>query len=391
MIRAHVYRLYPTAAQAERLGQWVGAVRLAYNLALEQRRQFWRPGRRFDFVTQGREVTALRAAVDWMQDVPREPLDQAIRDLDGAFRSWWAGRTAAPTFRQRGRNDSLRFPSPDAFRIERRSRRAGILHLPKMGAVRLRHDAAVNGEIRQATVSRRAGRWFVAVLCSTPDPVAQACGEPVGIDRGITTFAALSTGEMIGPLNAGRRRTKALARAQRRLARKTRGSQNYKKQRNRVARLHMRVADARKDFLHKASTKIANSHGIVVLEDLKIGNMTRSASGRGVRQKAGLNRSILDQGWGQFKTLLAYKLEERGGQLITVNPAYTSQTCSACGVIDADSRRQKVFACRSCGHMADADHNASLNILAAGLAVTACGGERSLRPRRSRNLKEYSA
>jgi putative transposase len=161
----------------------------------------------------------------------------------------------------------------------------------------------------------------------------------------------------------------SLRRAQRKLARKKRGSNNRKKQARRVARLHQRVSAARKDFLHKASTAIANKHGVAVLEKLEVRNMARSAAGtvekpgRNVRAKAGLNRAILDQGWGMFRTFLAYKLADLGGALIEVPPAFTSQTCSACGVVDAASRDGQRFCCRSCGHVAHADTNAAINIL----------------------------
>lgn len=372
--RAFQYRLYPTAAQGARLSEWVGAVRFIYNLALEQRRTYWRPGRRFNFVTQGREITDLRGEVEWLADAPRAPLDQALRDLDEAYRNWWGGRARAPTPRKLGPNDSMRFPEPENFTVRRTSRRWGVLKVPKLGNVAIRLDRDHVGRVCSMTVSRRAGQWFAAIQCEVETDKPASAGAPVGIDRGVSVFAALSTGELIAPANVGRRAGKALARAQRSMARRVKGSNNRRRARLRVARLHQRVANARKDFLHKITTTIAKNHGVVVIEALKVQNMTRSAAGtvespgRNVRQKAGLNRSILDQGWGQFRTLLAYKLEERGCRLIEVNPAYTSQTCSACGVIDADSRRDQRFACRACGHEAHADTNASLNILRRGTA-----------------------
>jgi putative transposase len=204
------------------------------------------------------------------------------------------------------------------------------------------------------------------------DPVPSVL-PAVGVDRGVAVFAALSDGTMIAPVNAGARAAKALRRAQRTLARKKRGSNNRRKQVLRVAKLHARVARARKDFLHKASTAIAKTHGVIVLEKLAVRSMVRSAAGtvakpgRRVRQKAGLNRSILDQGWGMFRTMLAYKLAERGGRLIEVPAAYTSQTCAECGLIDAGSRvSQARFVCTGCGHKAHADTNAARNILQRG-------------------------
>jgi putative transposase len=186
----------------------------------------------------------------------------------------------------------------------------------------------------------------------------------------VAVFAAFSDGTNIAPVNHGKKALRSLARAQRKLARKTKGSNNRRKQVRRVARIQLRVANARKDFLHKASTTIAKNHGVVVLEKLAVRNMVRSAKGtaeapgRMVRQKAGLNRAILDQGWGMFRTMLGWKLSARGGRLVEVPAAYTSQTCAACAVVDARSRLDQArFVCIGCGHEANADTNAASVIL----------------------------
>jgi putative transposase len=190
---------------------------------------------------------------------------------------------------------------------------------------------------------------------------------------GIAVFASLSDGTSIKSAHYGKKAMKALKKAQRSLSRKKKGSNNRKKAVKKVQKLHLKVKNARKDFIEKASTTIANNHGVVYMEDLKLKNMTKTAKGtkakpgRRVRQKSGLNRSILDQGWGMFRMMLERKLSERGGMLVLVNPAYTSQTCSVCGVIDAKSRvTQARFFCTGCGHEANADTNASLNILRRG-------------------------
>lgn len=371
-LRGHLCRLYPTAEQAARLGQWMGAVRCVYNLALEQRETFGRPGRPIGWVAQCRELKDLRAEFEWLRDVPANPLHQALRDLEQAYVNWRRGGARRPTFRRKGGRAGLRFPVTDGVRVTPAGR-LGKVRLHRIGEIRVRLSRPLVGELRSLTVTERAGRWYVSALCAeeTEEPVA-ARGSAVGIDRGITVFAALSSGELIGGPHVGRRAGASLARAQRNLARKVKGSSNRRKARLRVARLQLRVSDARKDFLHKTSTAIAKSHGVVLLEDLKVRNMTASARGtveapgRNVRQKAGLNRAILDQGWGLFRTMLAYKLEERGGFLLTVNPRDTSRTCSECGVVDADSREGVRFSCRSCGHDAHADTNAAINILRRG-------------------------
>jgi putative transposase len=387
--KAHVYRLYPTPEQAETLGVWIGAVRATYNVALEQRRDWWRPGRRFNFVSQCRELTALRAEVDWVRDVPRHSLAAALKDLDRAYQNWWSGRAHAPTPRKRGQHDAMRFPNPDRFEFRRISRRVGEVKLPKLGWVRLRWDRSVPGEVKTVTVTRRADIWTVAAQYEQEVSAPPSSTLPaIGIDRGVTVFAALSDGTLIAPANCGKKAMRSLARAQRKLARKKKGSNNRRKQVRRIARIHMRVANARKDFLHKASTTIAQSHGAVVLEELEVRRMVRSAKGtaekpgQNVRQKAGLTRSILDQGWGTFRTLLAYKLAERGGRLIEVPARNTSRTCAACGVVDGASRNGTRFRCVACGHEAHADTNAAIEILKRGwgTALLPVEGNRIERP-----------
>ncbi len=384
--KAQTFRLYPTPEQASALGRWVGAVRATYNVALSQRRDFYRPGRSFNFASQCREVTALRAEFDWLRDVPVHPLQQAVKDLQRAYETWWKAlaawkalppeakaktpRPGPPSPRERGLNDSMRFPDPATFDLRRLSRRLGEVKLPKLGWVRLRWDRAIPGTVKSLTVARRGGVWTVAAQYEreVPDPAPSAL-PAVGIDRGVAVFAALSHGEPIPPVNAGKNALRALARAQRKLARKKRGSNNRRKQVRLVAKLHARVANTRKDMVHKASTFVANTHGTVVLEALEVRNMVRSAKGtaaapgRNVRAKAGLNRSILDQGWGMFRTMLAWKLRERGGRLIEVPAHNTSRTCAECGVVDAASRSGARFRCTACGHAALADINAARNIL----------------------------
>jgi putative transposase len=364
--KAHVYRLYPTPEQGAVLGQWVGAVRCTYNLALEQRRTFWKPGRRFNFASQCREVTALRAEFEWLRAVPVHPLQQAIKDLDRAYQNWWAGRAKAPTTRKRGLDDAMRFPDPTQFEVRRLSRNWGEVKLPKMGWVRLHWDRSIPDEVKNITLARRAGIWTVAAQYEreVADP-APSTLPTVGIDRGVNVFAALSDGTMIPPLNAGKSALRTLARAQRKLARKQKGSKKRQKAKMRVARIQAKIARTRKDYLHKVSTDIAKNHGGVVLEKLNIRNMVRSARGtaqkpgRRVRAKAGLNRSILDQGWGMFGQFLGWKLSERGGAVGEVVAKNSSRECFVCGLVDERNRKGIRFLCVGCGNKDHADTNAS--------------------------------
>lgn len=369
--KANTYRLNPTPKQAQQMAQIAGSCRFVYNLALEQRSEWYRPGRKFNYASQCREVTVLRAEVDWLKAAPVHALQQALKDLDRAYQNWWSGRARAPTPRKKGLNDTFRFPDPGSIRIERTGTSSGRIKLPKLGWVSLRGWYAIPGEVCNATVSRRAGQWHVSVQWQREvvEPVASVLPS-VGINRGIATFAALSDGTNVAPVNHGKKALRALRKAQRTLSRKKRGSSNRRKAIRRVAKIQMRVANARKDFLHKTTTTIAKNHGTVVLEALKVRSMSASAKGtatepgRKVRQKAGLNRAILDQGWGMFSRFLAYKLADRGGRLIEVPAAYTSQTCAECGLVDAVSRQDQFrFVCTDCGHAANADTNAAINIL----------------------------
>jgi len=373
--KANTYRLYPTPEQAQQMAQIAGSCRYVFNLALEQRRDWYRPGRKFNFASQCREVTMLRAEVDWLKAAPVHTLQQALKNLDRAYQNWWAGRADYPTPRKKGLNDSFRFPDPVSIKVERTGKSSGRVKLPKLGWIKLRGWYAIPGDVCNATVSHRAGQWHVAIQWQREavEPMPSIL-PAVGIDRGVAVFAALSNGTNIAPVNHGKKALRALRKAQRSLSRKKRGSSNRRKAIRRVAKIQMRVANARKDFLHKRTTTITKNHGMVALEALKVRNMSASAKGtvaepgKMVRQKAGLNRAILDQGWGGLRIMLAYKLAERGGSLIEVSAAYTSQTCAECGVVDAQSRQgQARFVCTGCGHEANADTNAAIVILKRGL------------------------
>lgn len=259
--------------------------------------------------------------------------------------------------------------------------------LPKIGWVRYRKSRKIEGTPKQVTVSL-AGKWFVSIQTEreVPEPV-HPLHNAVGIDMGIARFATLSDGSSIRPLHSFRKYEKKLAVLQRKMAKREKFSANWRKLKARIQRLHRKIANVRNDFLHKATTSISKNHAVVVMEDLKVRNMSRSASGtleapgKNVSAKAGLNKSILDQGWFEFRRQLAYKMAWLGGTLLIVPPQYTSQTCSRCGCVDKRNRpTQAKFKCTACGFECNADHNAALNILAAGQAVTACGAGRAQAP-----------
>lgn len=374
MLRGFRYKLTPNAEQEVLFRQFAGACRLVYNLALEQRRDFWRQylrrtGQQLNYVAQARELTVLRAQYDWIAAVSQTCQQQALRDLDKAYGNFFAGRGKYPTPRRKNVNDSFRFQGREV-EVKKLNARYSAVRLPKIGWVKFRDTRPMRGVCKNATVTLDALGWHISFACEIEHIIPANICPSIGIDRGVANTLALSNGERLSvprSLEAIERRHRA---AQRIAARRKRGSIRRAKALRRAAKLSARRARIRRDWQHKAALNIAQRFGTVVLEDLRIKNMTASAKGtiddpgRMVRQKAGLNRSILNQGWFGFETILAYKLEERGGYLCKVDPAYTSQTCSDCGTVDRQSREsQAAFVCQHCGFRSHADHNAAINIL----------------------------
>lgn len=375
--RSFRYRLYPTPDQAETLTQFVGAVRFIYNLALEQRATFERRGRRFNLASQSREITELRREVDWLRAAPVCALQQPLRDLDKAFAAFFARRARYPTPRRKGQNDALRCPFSQVG-VRTIGGRWAELRVPNLGWVKLRLTREMRGRPMCVTVSHRAGQWHASFVCEI-EHEAKPSGLPaVGIDRGITNTIALSTGELLST-PAIDRLERLRKRTQRNMARGKMGSIRYRKKCRRLGRIAAKIANVRSDWRHRVTTDIAQRFGTAALENLQTANMMRG--------NRGLSRRIREQGWRAFESALAYKLEERGGTLVRVDPRYTSQQCSSCGTIDRRNREsQASFACRACGFAAHADTNAAVNILrrsAPGLPVEAsaleAGTERTLR------------
>ena len=308
---------------------------------------------------------------------------QALRDFAQAMANFFAGTHRRPSWRKAGRDEGFRIVAVKPEHVHRLSRKTGEVWIPKAGWVRFRWSRAVPAVKSYRVTRDRAGRWHIA-FAAIPEPVpAPGTGMVVGIDRGVSVSAALSTGEMLRVPRLSAQRRRRLAHLQRKLARAKRGSNRRAQVKLAIARLRARDADARKDWAEKVSTDIARRFDVIRVEDLRIRGMTRSAKGtaqapgRNVRQKAGQNREILQSGWG----LLMRRLQDKApGRVEKINPAYASQRCSACGHVTAESRKsQALFACVACNFTVNADLNAAINI-AAGHAVTARGGFRNAGP-----------
>lgn len=375
--RGFKFKLYPTPSQEQKFREFAGVCRFVYNLALEQRSREWTHyrdnGVSLNYVQQARELTALRAEVDWIRAVSQTCQQQALKDVETAYKNFFAGRAGYPTPRRKGINDSFRFMGREC-QFRRLNKSWGVVRLPKIGEVRFRWTRDIPGRVLNAAVRDDSLGWHVSFASEFDIVDEPAPDRAVGIDRGVTRALAFSDGTFgdipIDRLNVLDRRARKHARV---LSRRRKGSARRAKAKARLTATNGTVARIRKHFNHVQSTMVARIYGTVVIEALKTANMTASAKGtienpgRNVRQKSGLNRAILERGWGQFETFLAYKIAARGGELIKVNPAYTSQTCSECGSISKHHRKsQAVFECTDCGHRQNADTNAAINILRAG-------------------------
>jgi transposase len=378
------YRLCPTPAQEAALLAHCGHARFVWNLAVEQHAH-WQRGRASapGFGEQCRQLTEARAEFGWLQAGSQTVQQQALRDFAQAMTHFFRGTHCRPTWRKAGRDEGFRQVAVRPEHVRKLNRRTGRVWVPKVGWVKFRWSRAVAAGVKSYRVTRdRMSRWHVA-FALIPDSIpAPGNGRVVGVDRGVVVSAALSTGELLScprPPVSERRR---LLRLQRRLARAQRGSNRRRRVKAAIATLIARDAGRRKDWVEKVSTDLARRFDVIRVEGLQIRNMTRSAKGtmgspgRNVRQKAGLNRSILAAGWGQ----LVARLEQKApGRVTQVDPAFTSQRCSSCGNVAADSRQsQALFVCVACNYTCHADVNAARNIaagtIAAGRAVTARGG-----------------
>lgn len=374
--RAFKYRLSPTPEQAQAMREFAGINRFVWNKSLainkarleEKQPLMWM--QELNFWVQLWKKSEEYA---FLKDAPSQTLQQTLRHLDRAYRDGFDKSQPLkhmPRFKRRGDKDSFRYPQ--GIKLCQDSNR---IFLPKLGWVKYCNSRKLFGDLKNATVIRDGVHWYISIQVEYTIPApAHESESIIGLDMGVLRFVTLSNGEFVAPKNSYKRLAHRLAHLQRRLAKRVKYSANWKKLNKQINRLHTRIANVRRDFLHQLSTPLCKSHATIVVEDLNIRNMTNRATGRNVKAKSGLNRSILDQGWGMFVAMLEYKLRWAGGQLIKVNPAYTSQTCPACSHVSKENRKSQArFTCEDCGHEGHADHIAAMNVLARGRRVLACG------------------
>ena len=375
--KAFKFELMPNGAQIRKMKQFCGCARFVFNEALGwQNAQYQADSTfKFSYATIANLLPSWKEKHTWLRDCHSQVLQQSLKDLESGFRNFFQKRADRPKFKKKGSKDSFRFPQ--GFKLDEANSR---VYLPKIGWVRYRISCFITGTVKNMTVRQKCGKWFVSIqteqCIACPQPTTTTA---VGIDLGVVRFATLSNGEYFEPLNSAKKLAEKLKIAQQRLSHKQKFSRNWHKEKFKVTKIHHHIANARKDYLHKISTTISKNHAMVCIEDLQVANMSKSAKGdmatpgSMVKQKSGLNRSILDQGWSEFRRQLDYKLTWQGAYLIAVPPKNTSITCPACAHISKENRKtQAVFCCVQCNFEAHADWVGSTNVLRAGHARLAC-------------------
>jgi putative transposase len=389
MRRSYKFLLRPTRKQEAALTACLEDTRQLYNAALQERREAWRRGRhRVTFYSQDAQLKEIRAADPerygrWSFSCERA----AIKRLDRAFQAFFrrvkaGGKPGYPRFKGRGWWDSVEWSAGNGSRWDSVPHpTASRVYFQGVGHVRVHRHRAVKGRVKTITARREDGRWYVVVSCDDiPAEPLQPTGLPVGIDMGVASFLTTSDGVHVPNPRHLAASADRLAIAQQNLARKKRGSNRRKKATAKVARLHGKVHRQRLDHAHNAALALVRDHDLIVHEKLQVANMTARPKSRpdgngghqpnGASAKGGLNKAILDTGWGVFLRVLAAKAESAGRLVIAVDPRRTSQRCAQCGHTAAGNRvTQAEFRCLACGHHAHADVNAARNILRAGLAL----------------------
>lgn len=378
-MQAFKYELKLSSGMKRTLFRFAGDCRFVFNKALELQIKRYEAGeKKLSYAGLCKLLTTWRndPKYRWLKEPPSQMLQQSLKDLERAYQNFFKKRADFPRFKKRGMRDSFRFPQ--GMKLDQANSR---IFLPKIGWVRYRNSRDIVGELCNVTISKSHDKWFVSIQTeiNVVEPVHPSISS-IGVDVGIAQFATLSDGTIYPSVNSFKSQQQKLAALQRRLSKKKKFSQNWKKNVFRISRLHRKIANIRHDYLHQVTHTISKNHALVCVEDLQIKNISKSASGtlalpgKRVRAKSGLNKAILDQGWYEFRRQIEYKQSWRGGMVIAVAPHYTSQTCPQCQHIDSKNRRtQSQFACVKCRYKNNADIVGAINILRAGHAQLACG------------------
>ena len=362
--KTYQYRIYPTKKQIQVLTHWLALCCEVYNAALQERQDAYRmAGKSLSYSHQCAELPGCKDVREELAEVNSQVLQDAVKRVDRAFGGFFrrveAGDKAGyPRFRSRLRYDSLTFKQyQNSFDVQPGKDHKGTLILSKIGHIKMVLHRPIKGTPKTATVKRTsAGKWFVSISVETegePESLPPS-QEQVGIDVGLKTFAYFSTGEQIENPRFFREEEQALARAHRRLSKEPKGSKARQKRRKVVARVHERVRWRRENFIRQQVASLIKRFGLIAVEALVVRNMIKNPK---------LAKSIADAAWSSFFAHLLSKAAEAGREVVRVNPAYTSQTCSACGYRQEMPLSVRIYECPICGLVINRDHNSSINIL----------------------------
>ena len=368
------YEIYPDIDMQQTMNTWISRCWMTYNSAILDRSTAYKVEKKsLSYKMQSAQLTADKKKFSFLKDVPSQPLQETLKRVDRSFQNFFRKDANYPKIKPRKRYNSLTFTQ---FGIGKQRDKKGVLRtlryaaslgpkntlrISKLGDIPMDFHRKLEGKVRQVIIKQQGNRWYA--IFSVERQVANENldkSNAVGIDVGIKTFAFLSNGEKVHNPKFLRRKERKLKRVQRKLSKMTNGSSNYKKQVQKLRHVHEKIANQRKDFLHKVSYQISKTYSVVCVEDLNIRNMVRNRK---------LSKSIHDAGWGMFRNLLDYKCHREGGRLVWVAPHFTTQDCSGCGNRVKKSLSMRTHVCLKCGTVLDRDHNAAFNILHKGLAT----------------------
>ena len=379
-LQAYQFELMPHGQQQRKMRRFAGACRFVFNKSLAWQKEQYASDQtiQFSYTVLANLLPLWKQDPNlaWLKESPSQTLQQTLKDLERAYINFFSKRAGFPRFKKKGQSDSYRYPQ--GCKLDQGNSR---IFLPKLGWMRYRNSREVLGEVKHVTVTHSCAKWFVSIQTEREvEPSLPPATTAIGIDVGVVRFATMSDGSHIEPINSFKKHQERLARYQRRMSRKVKFSNNWQKAKTKIQRIHRTIAHARKDYLHKFTTTISQNHALGCIEDLQVRNMSRSSKGNSeehgkmVKQKSGLNRAILDQGWGEFRRQLGYKMTWQGGILLAVPAHNTSRTCPCCSHVSKDNRKtQAKFECVECGYENHADLVGAINILERGHRLLACG------------------
>jgi putative transposase len=379
--QAYKFRLYPTRKQAQALQWTLDRCRELYNAALQERRDAYRmAGKSITYYDQANQLPEIKEMREEYQDIHSQVLQDVLRRVKKAFDAFFrrcnnGEEPGYPRFQGKERYDSFCYPQ-GGYSLTHDSR----VCLSKIGSIKVKLHQQIKGKVKTCTMKREGDAWYVVFVCEVEHEPLEESSEAVGIDVGLLHFATLSDGSTIQNPRSYRKAEKRLACLQQALSRKKRGANRRRKAIKQVATAHRKVANQRKDFLHKQSRKLVNAYGTLVFEELEPANMSKRPKPKqdengkylpnGAAAKGGLNKSIIDAGWGMFQQYCSYKAANAGRVVLFVDPRHTSQVCSGCGAVQKKDLSERWHSCE-CGTELDRDHNAALNILALGRRIQA--------------------